>query len=146
MKDGWYPGPLSHPYPGVSSCRTQAALNGDPRVPLAGLPDCQSATDTAGFPAPPVPGRRKPSDPPSISKPPRHIHRVLETRGAKVIRRSGEIGPEDAEAVCDRIAGTGALDETRARALEMVEGAKRGLPWRDAALELVADGVVERYA
>jgi hypothetical protein len=56
MKDGWYPGPLSHPYPGVSSCRTQAALNANPRLPFVGLPDCQSPTDTAGFPAPPATG------------------------------------------------------------------------------------------
>ena len=53
---------------------------------------------------------------------------------------------ENAEVVCDRIAATGALDDVRARALEMVEEAKRELPRRDRALELVADGVVERYA
>jgi hypothetical protein len=40
MDDRWFPGPVSHPYPGVSSCRTDAALQGNPRVPLAGLPDC----------------------------------------------------------------------------------------------------------
>ena len=33
-----------------------------------------------------------------------------------------------AEDVCDRIAATGALDEARARALEMVNEAKAGLP------------------
>ncbi len=43
MEDRWFPGPLSHPYPGVSSCRTDAALQGDPRFPLVGLPDCESA-------------------------------------------------------------------------------------------------------
>jgi geranylgeranyl pyrophosphate synthase len=53
---------------------------------------------------------------------------------------------ENAEVVCDRIAATGALDDVRARALEMVEEAKRELPRSDRALELVADGVVERYA
>jgi geranylgeranyl pyrophosphate synthase len=56
--------------------------------------------------------------------------------------------PEEAEAVCDRIEATGALDDARARALEIVAQAKQTLP--DApqrqALELVADGVVERYA
>jgi hypothetical protein len=41
MDDRWFPGPVSHPYPGVSSCRTDAALQGDPRLPVAGLPDCQ---------------------------------------------------------------------------------------------------------
>jgi geranylgeranyl pyrophosphate synthase len=53
---------------------------------------------------------------------------------------------ENAELVCDRIAATGALDEVRGRALEMVAEAKAGLPRRDRALELVADGVVERYS
>jgi hypothetical protein len=53
--------------------------------------------------------------------------------------------------VCDRIAATGALDEARTRALGIVANAKRGLPAelpdiQRRALELVADGVVERYA
>ena len=57
-----------------------------------------------------------------------------------------------AEAVCDLISATGATDEARSRALEHVHEAKRGLlkaPISDGqrrALELVADGVVERYA
>jgi geranylgeranyl pyrophosphate synthase len=57
-------------------------------------------------------------------------------------------GPEEAEAVCDRIAATGALEESRARALAVVEEAKRDLPDlpQRRALELVADGVVERYS
>jgi geranylgeranyl pyrophosphate synthase len=58
--------------------------------------------------------------------------------------------PEQAEAVCDRIAATGALEAARAEALAIVEDAKRGLPglpeWQQGALSLVADGVVERYA
>src|SRR3954452_14333688 len=41
MEDRWFGGPVSHPYPGVSSCRTDPAFSGDPRVPLIGLPDCQ---------------------------------------------------------------------------------------------------------
>ena len=41
MEDRWFPGPVSHPYPGVSSCRTDPAFNGSPRLPLVGLPDCQ---------------------------------------------------------------------------------------------------------
>ena len=45
MGDRWYPGPLSHPYPGVSSCRTDEALAGAPRIPVIGLPDCDG---TAG--------------------------------------------------------------------------------------------------
>jgi geranylgeranyl pyrophosphate synthase len=57
-----------------------------------------------------------------------------------------------AEALCDRIAATGALERVRARALEMVAAAKRGLaaagldPERRKLLDLVADGVVQRYA
>jgi geranylgeranyl pyrophosphate synthase len=57
-----------------------------------------------------------------------------------------EITPGDADVVCDRIAVTGALDDVRARAHEMVAEAKASLPRPDRALELVADGVVERYA
>jgi len=57
-----------------------------------------------------------------------------------------------AEALCDRIAATGALKEVRARALEMVAAAKRRLgsagfePERRRLLDLVADGVVQRYS
>jgi geranylgeranyl pyrophosphate synthase len=59
--------------------------------------------------------------------------------------------PGVAESVCDRIAATGALDEARARALEMVNEAKAGLPpglsaRQRHALDLVATGVVARYA
>jgi geranylgeranyl pyrophosphate synthase len=55
-----------------------------------------------------------------------------------------------AAAVCDGIAATGALDQAKNRALALVAGAKALLPElrprQRAALELVADGVVERYA
>jgi geranylgeranyl pyrophosphate synthase len=60
--------------------------------------------------------------------------------------------PAEAEAVCDRIAATGALEESRAVALDHVAQAKHGLEgaelegWQREALGLVADGVVERYA
>jgi geranylgeranyl pyrophosphate synthase len=58
--------------------------------------------------------------------------------------------PEQAEAVADAIVATGALEVARAEALEMVAAAKRELPElpeaQQAALELVADGVVDRYA
>lgn len=60
--------------------------------------------------------------------------------------------PDDARAVCDRIAATGALEGARARALELVAEAKSliaGLDLPEAqhrALDLVADGVVERYS
>jgi geranylgeranyl pyrophosphate synthase len=56
----------------------------------------------------------------------------------------------DVAALCDRIAATGALDVARARALQVVADAKAGLPplpeRQHAALELVADSVVERFA
>ena len=59
-------------------------------------------------------------------------------------------GPEQAEALCDRIAATGALDEAREHALTVVAEAKAMLPailpnGRSALLDMVADAVVERY-
>jgi geranylgeranyl pyrophosphate synthase len=58
--------------------------------------------------------------------------------------------PAAAAEVCARIAATGALERARQRALAMVADAKRDLPAlspaQRAALHLVADGVVERYA
>jgi geranylgeranyl pyrophosphate synthase len=58
--------------------------------------------------------------------------------------------PAEAERVCDAIAATGALEASRAEALEMVEAAKAALPAlpeaQQGALELVADGVVDRYS
>jgi geranylgeranyl pyrophosphate synthase len=59
-------------------------------------------------------------------------------------------GPAEAADVCTRIAATGALGVVRGRALEMVAAAKSLLPAlpvrQRVALELVADGVVERYS
>jgi geranylgeranyl pyrophosphate synthase len=58
----------------------------------------------------------------------------------------------EAEALCDRIAATGALERSRERALEFVAEAKAilaAIPLSDnqrTALDLVADGVVERYS
>jgi hypothetical protein len=67
--DKWFPGPISHPYPGVSSCRTDPGIGGNPRVPVVGLPDCVGAfegphalADLAGFPEPPTPATN-PIDP-----------------------------------------------------------------------------------
>ncbi len=58
--------------------------------------------------------------------------------------------PEQAGAVCDAITATGALEIARADALAMVADAKADLPELPAsqrgALELVADGVVDRYS
>jgi geranylgeranyl pyrophosphate synthase len=58
---------------------------------------------------------------------------------------------DEAERVCDRIEATGALEEARRRALETVDETKIQLdvalpPRQRAALELVANGVVARYA
>lgn len=58
--------------------------------------------------------------------------------------------PEQAEALCDRIAATGALEASRAQALALVAEAKAELPavapGQRRALELVADSVVGRYS
>jgi geranylgeranyl pyrophosphate synthase len=58
--------------------------------------------------------------------------------------------PAQAEAVCDAIAATGALDAARTEALGIVADAKASLPAlpesQRGALELVADGVVDRYS
>jgi geranylgeranyl pyrophosphate synthase len=58
--------------------------------------------------------------------------------------------PDQAEALCDRIAATGALDAAREQALAVVAEAKAALPailpgGRSVLLEMVADAVVERY-
>jgi octaprenyl-diphosphate synthase len=63
----------------------------------------------------------------------------------------GIVSPAAAERVCDAIAATDALETSRARALAMVHEATAGLPAglparQRRALELVADGVVARYA
>jgi len=58
--------------------------------------------------------------------------------------------PAQAAEVCDRIAATGALADSRQRALAYVAEAKEALEGLEldsrTALELVADGVVARYA
>jgi geranylgeranyl pyrophosphate synthase len=63
------------------------------------------------------------------------------------------LDPALAEGACDRIAATGVLEEVRAGARRRVELAKRALelrpalePERRRLLELVADGIVERYS
>ncbi len=62
------------------------------------------------------------------------------------------LGPSGAEALCDRIAATGALERVKRRALEMVATAKGQLgeagfgPEQRQLLGLVADGVVQRYS
>jgi hypothetical protein len=44
------PGPLSHPYPSVSNCRSETTVEGDPGVPVAGLPDCERAGEAVPSP------------------------------------------------------------------------------------------------
>jgi geranylgeranyl pyrophosphate synthase len=59
---------------------------------------------------------------------------------------------EGAEALCDRIAATGALDEVRDRAKGGIQRAKAILESEDFSdeerqlLAMIADGVVERYS
>ena len=62
MEDKWFPGPLSHPYPGVSNCRTDKTVGGDPQFPVVGLPTCENASsglnslaDILGVDSPPEP-------------------------------------------------------------------------------------------
>ena len=80
------------------------------------------------------------------------IARERDTELADLDLRTAVATPAQAAGVCDRIAATGALEESRRQALEHVKGAKADLTRlqldarQRAALELVADGVVERYA
>ncbi len=71
-------------------------------------------------------------------------------RGLAEVELRSLHGAPEAEALCERIASTGALDEARERALAIVAEAKASLPaivpgGRSELLELVADAVVERY-
>ncbi|HYH60185.1 MAG TPA: neutral/alkaline non-lysosomal ceramidase N-terminal domain-containing protein [Thermoleophilaceae bacterium] len=45
MVDRWFPGPISHPLPTVAGCRTDEAMKGDPRVPVAN--ECMGADHNA---------------------------------------------------------------------------------------------------
>jgi geranylgeranyl pyrophosphate synthase len=78
---------------------------------------------------------------------------ILARRRDPVLRTlDPSLGPERAAALCDRIAATGALEQAHEQALTHVAEAKASLTALDLpeprrrALELVADGVVERYA
>jgi geranylgeranyl pyrophosphate synthase len=68
------------------------------------------------------------------------------------LREARPANATEAEALCDRIAATGALERARARALGFVAEAKAILGTvqlsdnQRRALTLVADGVVERYS
>jgi geranylgeranyl pyrophosphate synthase len=71
---------------------------------------------------------------------------------AELDLRTSVTNPAEADAFCERIADTGALTDAREEALTYVQQAKAALDEIDLpaqqrrALELVADGVVERYA
>jgi geranylgeranyl pyrophosphate synthase len=80
------------------------------------------------------------------------LARARDPELARMDLREVVTGPAQADAVCDRIALTGALGQAREQALGYVAEAKASLQAislpadRLRALELVADGVVERYA
>jgi hypothetical protein len=44
-EDRWFPGPLSHPYPGATNCRTDQTLAGN--VQVEGLPNCRTPANGA---------------------------------------------------------------------------------------------------
>ena len=39
------PGPVSHPYPSVSNCRSETTVEGRPGAPVLGLPDCERSPE-----------------------------------------------------------------------------------------------------
>jgi geranylgeranyl pyrophosphate synthase len=59
-------------------------------------------------------------------------------------------GPDAADRICELIEATGAAEQARQRALELVASSKRDLPEvspsQRRALELLADGLVDRFA
>lgn len=46
--NAFVPGPVSHPYPAVSNCRTEPTAEGNYGAPVAGLPDCARAQGELG--------------------------------------------------------------------------------------------------
>ena len=76
------------------------------------------------------------------------LARRLDT-GLAAVDLRGVRDPAAAAKICDRIEATGTLEQAKSRALALVAGAKAMLPdvgsRQRSALELVADGVVERY-
>jgi geranylgeranyl pyrophosphate synthase len=73
-------------------------------------------------------------------------------RDPALYRPEPNLSPREAEVICDRIVASGALEQARGEALTHVAEAKAGIDELDLpadrrrALELVADGVVQRYA
>ena len=77
---------------------------------------------------------------------------ILAREADPTLREERPQTAEEAERLCDRMAATGALERSREVALAHVTEAKKALAaielseQRRAALDLVADSVVERYA
>ena len=77
---------------------------------------------------------------------------LARARDPRLAELDPQLTPEQAERICERVAATGALESAREQALAHVSEAKAALAridlprQRREALELVADGVVERYA
>jgi geranylgeranyl pyrophosphate synthase len=77
---------------------------------------------------------------------------ILARRGDPSLRGLDVRDAAEAEAVCDRIAATGALEEARREAMTYVAEAKESLDGLELGerqrrtLDLVADSVVERYS
>jgi hypothetical protein len=44
------PGPVSHPYPSVSNCRSEPTVEGEPGAPILGLPDCERSPESVPSP------------------------------------------------------------------------------------------------
>jgi hypothetical protein len=44
------PGPVSHPYPSVSNCRSEPTVEGEPGAPIVGLPDCERSPESVPSP------------------------------------------------------------------------------------------------
>jgi len=62
--DRWFFGPVSHPLPTVSNCRTDTAAGGNPQLPVVGVPDCAGPSAAFGeVGAPPPPPLSLPFDP-----------------------------------------------------------------------------------
>ncbi len=62
--DRWFFGPVSHPLPTVSNCRTDTTVGGNPQVPVVGVPDCAGPGAAFGeLGAPPPPPFSLPFDP-----------------------------------------------------------------------------------
>ena len=80
------------------------------------------------------------------------VARARDPELAALDLRTAATDAASAATLCDRIAATGALDETRDRALEHVRGAKAALdevelrPAQRELLEVIADGVADRRA